>query len=232
MRTVMQHRTTSPHGFTLIEMSVALLLAALLVGISVPAIRSVTATQLKRSAGQIAGMAREGYARAAVSGKPHRMVMDLDENMFWLEEGSGAFGLQLEKTKQLTEADLQQQKLAKTTSQGAYKFPVRDADLSEQDRLKKQLNQGPTWTPTDDELGKPTKLPSDCGFEKVWISHQAEPFVRGQTHLYFWPTGRTETAIIRLTDDPEGRTRIISVKINGLTGRSQIADKALEIPTP
>jgi hypothetical protein len=213
-------------------MSVALLLAALLVGISVPAIRSVTATQLKRSAGQIAGMAREGYARSAVSGKPHRLVMDLDEGTFWLEIGSGAFGLQLEKSKQLTESELAQRKLAKDPAQGsAYKFPVRDADLSEQDRLKKQLNAAPTWAPADDELGKPQKLPSDCAFEKVWVAHQAEAFVRGQTQLYFWPTGRTEGAVIRLTDDPEGRTRIISVKINGLTGRSQIADKALEIPS-
>ena len=103
--------------------------------------------------------------------------------------------------------------------------------MSEAERLKKQLNAGPTWTAVDDDLGHPQKLPSDCAFEKVWIAHQAEAFVRGQTQLYFWPSGRTESAVIRLTDDPEGNTRIISVKINGLTGRSQIADKALEIPT-
>ncbi len=216
-------------GFTLIELSVALLLAALLVGISIPAMRSVAATQLKRSAGQMAGLAREAYARAAISGKPHRMVMDLDAGMFWLEEGSGSFALQFEKQKQLTDAELAER--AQKKELGKFTIQPRESDLNEQERLKAQLTRGPTWTAVGDELGTPQKLPADCGFEKVWVAHQAEAFVRGQSHLYFWPSGRTETAIIRLTDDVENNSRIISVKIHGLTGRAMVADRALEIPT-
>lgn len=223
------HKSAARRGFTLIELSVALLLAALLVGVSIPAMRSVAATQLKRSAGQMAGLAREAYARSAVSGKPHRMVMDLDSGTFWLEEGSGTFALQFEKQKQLTEAELQERAQKKELSKFA--IQPRESDLNESERLKAQLTRGPSWTAVEDDLGQPQKLPSDCAFEKVWVAHQAEAFVRGQSLLYFWPSGRTETAIIRLTDDPENNSRIISVKVNGLTGRTMVVDRALEIPT-
>src|SRR5688572_14124898 len=93
-----------PGGFTLIELSVALLLVGLLIGLALPAVGSVTAAGLRQSAGQIAGISREAYARAAISGKPHRLVMDLDEQTFWLEAANEHFVLEAEKTKQLTEA--------------------------------------------------------------------------------------------------------------------------------
>ena len=80
-------------------------------------------------------------------------------------------------------------------------------------------------------LGQPHRLPSECGFEKVWVAHQAEAFVRGQSYLHFWPAGYAESAVIRLTDDLENQGRIISVKVNGLTGRSAVLDKAVEIPS-
>ncbi|MBI5497797.1 MAG: prepilin-type N-terminal cleavage/methylation domain-containing protein [Deltaproteobacteria bacterium] len=221
-------RETRPRGFTLMELTVVLLIAALLVGVSIPALRSVTATQLKRAAGEISGMAREAYARAAISGKPQRLVLDLDEGAYWVEEGSGTFALQLEKARQLTEQEIQQRKAGTEVPAGG--SARRDSD-SEEEKLKEKLLAGPTWTEVEGDLGRHQKLPNDTAFEKVWVAHQSEAFQRGQSHLYFWPTGRTETAVIRLTDDPEGHTRIISVKINGLTGRSMVADRALEIPS-
>jgi prepilin-type N-terminal cleavage/methylation domain-containing protein len=212
-----------PGGFTLIEISVAIFLAALLMGMSIPAIRSVTAAQLRRSAGMLAGMSREAYARAAISGKPHRLVMNLDDQTFHLEQASGYFVLASEKRKQLTEDELAAAKAPKEARSS------RDDD--EEDRLRAQLAAGPQWSPVEDELGAPQKMPSDCGFDRVWVSHQSEAFVRGESHVHFWPSGRAETAIIRLTDDLEGSTRIITIKINGLTGRSMVVDRALEIPT-
>src|SRR5688572_21841897 len=125
-----RHRHTS-RGFTLIEVSVALLVAGLLLAIALPAVQSVTATQLRKSAGQISGMAREAYARAAISGKPHRVVLDLDENTFWMEMASGAFVLSVEKDKQLTEAELNEKKRTKAQVLAAAK-----ADIEERDRLK------------------------------------------------------------------------------------------------
>jgi len=222
----MQLHPKAARGFTLIEISVALLLVGLLLGAAIPAVQAVAATQLKKSVGQLAGMTREAYARSAISGKPHRIVMDLDEGSFWLEVSSGAFVLEVEKNNQLTEAELntrKQDKLKKVLS-------VAKADVDERDRLKEELARGPSWSAVDDELGQHQKLPADCAFEKVWVAHQAEAFQRGQALLHFWPSGRTESAVIRLTDDPESLGRIISIKVNGLTGRTQIQDRAMEFP--
>jgi prepilin-type N-terminal cleavage/methylation domain-containing protein len=209
-------------GFTLIEISVGLFLAALLVGMSIPALRSVTATQLRRSAGMMAGMSREAYARAAISGKPHRIVINLDDNSFRLEMASGTFVLQAEKNRQLTEQELAEKKVPKSVES--------KRDLDEEERLRAQLAAGPQWQAVEDELGLPQFLPSDCVFERVWVAHQSEAFVRGESLVHYWPTGRAESAIVRLTDDAEAHSRIISVKINGLTGRAAVLDRAVEIP--
>lgn len=215
-----------PAGFTLIELSVGLLLVALLMAVSLPAIRSVTAAQLRRSASQIAGMSREAYARAAISGKPHRLVMNLDDNTFRLEEASGFFVLKQEKQQQLSEDEIAQRNAAVRAEPGR-----SAADDDEEERLKRSLSRGPEWTPVADELGLPVPLPADCTFDRVWVAHQKEAFVRGETAVHYWPSGRAETAIIRLTDDPQGATRIISVKINGLTGRAMVRDYGVEVPS-
>ncbi|MEW5848386.1 MAG: prepilin-type N-terminal cleavage/methylation domain-containing protein [Myxococcota bacterium] len=225
-----------PRGFTLIELSVALLLVGLLIGIGLPAVGAVTAAGLRQSAGQIAGISREAYARAAISGKPHRLVMDLDEQTFWLEVASDHFVLEAEKTKQLTEAEIKAQKEGGGAGQGlgggrSRILATSERDLDEGERLRLEVTRGPTWSPVEDELGQPHRLPSECAFEKVWVAHQAEAFVRGQSHLYFWPAGHAESAVIRLTDDEENASRVISVKVNGLTGRSAVLDKAVEIPS-
>jgi general secretion pathway protein H len=220
-------------GFTLIEVSVALLLAALLIGLGLPAIQSVTASQLRASAGQVVGMTREAYARAALTGRPHRLVFDLEEETFRLEEASSHFALELEKSSQLTEAELKARADGTAAPGGARSRSLlrSESDLDEQERLKRQLSQGPQWSAVDDDLGKGYRLPSDCAFERVWVSHQAEAFTRGEAYLHFWPGGYTQNAIIRLTDDPENARRVISVKVNGLTGRAQVMDRALEIPS-
>jgi type II secretory pathway pseudopilin PulG len=217
-----------PYGFTLMEIGVALVLAALMVAVAIPAVQSVTATQLRRSATQISGMTREAYARAAITGKPHRLVLDLEANTFWLEQASGYFVLHGEKAKQLSEAELTTAGPEKKT--GLASFIRSEADLDEGERLKVQLARGPEWSAAGDELGIPHRLPAECAFEKVWVAHQVEAFTRGQSHLYFWPSGQTESAVIRLTDDPESNGRIISVKVNGLTGRSAVVAGAAEVP--
>lgn len=225
----------SPRGFTLMEVGVALLLAALLVGVAIPGVQSVTAARLREAAGQIAGMSREAYARAAISGKVHRVVMDLDKNTFHLEATSSRFVLQKERSQQLTEQEAKDRaagiKTERSSRGGRSRIlATSDSDLDESERLQRDLEAEANWVPADDELGSPRPLPADCGYEKVWIAHQSEAFIRGQAELYFWPSGHSEAAIIRLTDDLENAGRVITVKINGLTGRAQVLDRAVEIP--
>jgi len=86
-------------GFTLIEMGVVLGLLALALAIAVPSVNALTGARLRTSATMASGMMREAYARAAITGKVHRMVLDIDEGAFWLERTDERFVLAAERAK-------------------------------------------------------------------------------------------------------------------------------------
>lgn len=84
-------------GFTLIELAIVLGLIALLTSVMVPSLNALTAVDLRSTSGQVAGMIREAYARAAITGKVHRIVFDIDKGQFWLERTNDRFILPSEK---------------------------------------------------------------------------------------------------------------------------------------
>ena len=84
-------------GFTLIELGVVMGLLALVTAVAIPSFNAVTAAGLRSSVSMIAGMTREAYARAAITGKVHRIVFDLDKGSYWLERTEDRFVLPSEK---------------------------------------------------------------------------------------------------------------------------------------
>jgi len=90
-------------GFTLIEMGVVLALLALVAAVAIPSVNALTGAKLRSTTAMVVGLTREAYARAAITGKVHRIVFDIDKGLFWLERTEEAFVLPSEKIK----ADLQ-----------------------------------------------------------------------------------------------------------------------------
>lgn len=88
------HRT---RGFTLIELAIVLGLIALITSIAVPSFNALTAVDLRSTTSMVAGMIREAYARAAITGKVHRIVFDMDKGAFWIERTNDSFVLASEK---------------------------------------------------------------------------------------------------------------------------------------
>src|SRR5258708_38937627 len=80
-------------GLTLIEISIALAIAALLVSISVPAISSITRAQLRQKSGQLSGGIRALYRQSASAGKSCRLALDLDKSEYQAECARGAVRL-------------------------------------------------------------------------------------------------------------------------------------------
>ena len=76
-------------GMTLIEISIALAIATLMVAVAIPAIGNVTRAQLRQKAGQLAGAIRSMYGATALAGKCCRLVFDLDTGSYQAECAKG-----------------------------------------------------------------------------------------------------------------------------------------------
>src|SRR5437868_12464460 len=78
-------RAHPDRGMTLVEITVALAVAALMLAVAVPALSAVTRAQLRQKSGQLAGAVRSLYGGAAIAGRTCRLVFDLDANAYWSE---------------------------------------------------------------------------------------------------------------------------------------------------
>lgn len=69
-------------GFTLIELTIVILLLGLFSLLVLPRLPAVGEDGLKSSARRIAGTAKYFFNESALSGRPHRLVYNLDEGTF------------------------------------------------------------------------------------------------------------------------------------------------------
>jgi prepilin-type N-terminal cleavage/methylation domain-containing protein len=77
------------HGraaFTLIEMMAAVMIFALLAGLVAPRMGVLSGRTLRERGERMAARIEFGRQRAAVTGRSHRLVIALDEGVYWLEE--------------------------------------------------------------------------------------------------------------------------------------------------
>ncbi|MBH1988570.1 MAG: type II secretion system protein [Myxococcaceae bacterium] len=188
-------------GFSLIEMMVVLLLVGVFAAIAVPTLRSVTGSRLKRSAIEVQALIRDTYSRAGLSGKTCRIVFDLDNRSYWVEESSDWVR---SKSK---EQDEEEEREAREMGQA----------------IKK-----PEFKPVEDELGKVQSLKDDVFFKSIWIEHFEKRESAGHVALYFFPDGYTESAQIILADDPDAK-RLYNLIVEPLTGSVMIEDQELPI---
>lgn len=228
MRRIPYQIRKAPRGFTLLEVGIAVGLAGLMLAIAVPSLNAVTAAELKETTGMLQGLMRDTYARAALSGNSHRVVLDLGQRVYWVEASQG--GVVMPRTR-----------ISPNREGVVILDPVdeRIEDITDstdvEDRTKVELYRNPTWEkvtfPGRDSLdeNKAQKLPSDVLFKKVWVDHLEDFATDGQVAIHFFPGGYTQEAIVILTDDEEdGRT--LSLITQPLTGEIWVQEDEPELP--
>lgn len=72
-------------GFTLLEMMAVVLIIALLSGIALPNLGIFRARALRMEARDLSGQMALARQQAIVTGKPHRLLIDLDHSSYWIE---------------------------------------------------------------------------------------------------------------------------------------------------
>ena len=206
-----------PRGMTLIEVGIALAIAAIMLTLAIPAMSSVTRAQLRQKSGQLAGGIRALYGASAIAGRTCRLTFDLDANSYWSE---------CAKTKVRLDREGER-------SQNGARVATRDEELAEssareglsaQEREKIDLAQKSAFTPSSDipktELGSSVKLAD------VWVQHQPERYSAGKAYLYFWSSGLTESASIHLAQGDD----VYSIVVAPLTGRARVVGSRVDAP--
>jgi general secretion pathway protein H len=202
---------------TLLEIGIALAIAAGIVALIVPAISNVARVQLRQKSGQLAGGIRSLYGTSAVSGHTCRIVFDLDASAYWSEcaEGSVRLAAEGEKARNGARESTREEELLATVAE-------RGDSLSDEERTRAELARKSAFAPSGD-VSK-TELGGSVRFADVWVSHQPERYVTGKAFLYFWPSGLTENAAIHLQQGDDVNTLLVSP----LTGRVRIVSGRVE----
>ncbi len=76
-----EHRACS--GFTLVELAVVTLIIALFAGLTLPLLGQGRHRELRSTARRISGLTRWVYSEAALSGREHELVFDLQRQVFF-----------------------------------------------------------------------------------------------------------------------------------------------------
>lgn len=188
-------------GFTLLELMVVVTLVAGLMAVAIPTIRSLGGLDLKNEVIKIAGLSSEVYALAAISGKTHRIVFDMDNQQYWVEEKVGDAG---EIQPELGYEDLFKSKTEK----------------------KDENNPGDKFAPSFKEAEgyKDTKttLHKNLVIHGVWTEDMTEVSRSGKAALYFFAGGYTQASFVSVAIKGEEQETSMYVALNPLTAMATI----------
>lgn len=205
-------------GVTLVEISIAIVIAALLVTLAAPMIGGITQAALRTSASKISGMIKATYDHAVLSGHTSRVVFDFEKNTVTAEETSDTVGLVIEGDPESEDKDDDDKDSKKEEASGndamLLAIAKRYVDRPSMKRKKPTFTriQGTSVYELDEQV-KITELISE---------HLKNPAKSGREAIYLFPMGYSEHAMLYL-EDPGGR--VFSVEVEPLNGRTKISDK-------
>jgi prepilin-type N-terminal cleavage/methylation domain-containing protein len=214
-------------GFTLIELTIALAIAAMVVGLGLISLNALTHADLKSSAVELAGAIKFSYDRSIMEKRTQRIGFDIDKGLWWLDYTEDPYAFSAERARGNTgEQSPLREKGSKDAVESIDDIFSRLGD-EEDEEVKAAMAGSKAMAFVPDEASvEPRKLPGDIQFSKVWTGHQEESFTEGVAYLHFFESGWTEPAQIELTDGDE----VITLKVFPLTGRVRMVDEPLEDP--
>jgi general secretion pathway protein H len=226
-------------GFTLIELMVAMLVVMLMATMGVKGFRSVTKSNLREATAHFSGAVRYLFDRASITGKYHRLVIDLNDGQYWAEvsddkfyapnqaetaseqrkrEEKEAAADEDERKRQEKQRDLYSSSASSSSSAAPTSFDMSKLEVGEF-RPKR-----PRFAAFKEMALKPVKL-KKLRIRSVYTPRLTDPVTSGRAYLYFYPLGQTEPAIITLSD--ESGESIYSLVVHPITGRVRIYNQEI-----
>jgi general secretion pathway protein H len=217
-------RRATQRGLTLIEVVIAIALIALLSGSLLFGKNMLVGSRVKSAATLIVSSVRFGLTRANATGKPTRLVIDLDKKQLAIEEA--ATGLMLrEKGKDQTggaEASTAEETKARQET---------DRILEGPHAPRPRFSKLTGVTGTIEDLSTGRALGDGVEIVRVRTEHDDDYVTEGRAYIYIWPAGTTERAVVQLKKAGD-KEASLTVVLSPLTGRAKIEKGAVDFPEP
>ncbi len=226
----MRAAISGQRGFTLIELSVAIviiIMAMTLIGFSIANIRKA---DLKASSGMMAGAMRYLYNLAIINNTPYRLVVDMDEGVFWGEElqQDDPCARFLPEGDPLAEASDREKEAEKRGKDVEAEMP-RGLDPRARATAKSVSYQA-----AKDNLLSARELPRGIRVTGVMTTNHEGPREDGKVAIHFFPGGYAEPAYVWLgeEEDPdEPAEASVTLSLDSLMGRVTRHGEALSPST-
>jgi general secretion pathway protein H len=222
-------------GVTLIEILVVLVLVALLASAAALGVGSIGASRLRGAAATVVAYSRVATTRTNATGRPVRIVFDLEKGRIWIEEST---------TSRALRANPDAPDKKKTPSpDDDYQGPDADrartakaeGDAEAERFIEGKGKERPSFVPikgleiAGESAGESRDLGGSIEYHQVQTEHDAEPHTEGRAYLYFWPGGETEWASVQLRRSGD-KSPGLTVLVSPLTGRARIEHGYVELP--
>ena len=188
-------------GMTLIEVLVVLMIISITISVMAVAVGSVFGTRLVTASGKLMATIRYTYDRAIMEGKAHQLVIDLDENQYWIEE--------IDPTNRCKKRLSDLVALDKGAS--------GEADGTQEDEEVKGKK-------VEDMIIKTQKLPKGIVFDGAMAGHDTERLTSGKARILFFPDGTAEKGLVWLARDED----MFTVEVKALQGRGVLHREDLD----
>lgn len=204
---------------TLIEMMITVIIIAVAATGLTVGFGALTRTHLRSACMRVAAGSRYAYNRSISQGTTVRLAFDLETHQMSFEEAHGSVTL-----ARVTDERRGEIERDGDGSDSAGVDPWAAARARLEDTLRPSFGASPFST-LEGSRYQPDVLADGVEIERLITPHEAEPRDEGTGHIYFFPNGQTEHAVLWVTD---GGERVFSVEIHPLTGRARIRDRAYE----
>lgn len=179
----------------MLELLVVMALMAGLIAIAIPSIRSLGGLDIKNEMVKMAGLSSEVYALAAISGKTHRIVFDLEAQEYWVEEKTGDAGE--------INPELGYEELFKSKTQKKEKKP--------EDKFL------PSFKEVEGSLHGHIKLHRNLVIHGVWTEDREDIARTGKVAIYYFSGGFTQTAFVSVAEKGDEEETSMYLTLNPLT---------------
>jgi len=216
-------RVGSRRGFTLLEIVVSIAVISLILGVAISRMDTMLEWDMKKASGKLASTIRYLYNKATVEGLYIKLVLDFEEQVYWVEATSDPFVLSTGEEEAASKKggffDRKQEGAEgeEAAGEGAAAAETMEEGSEEDYAIKPKE---PTFSKVDSYLLKPTKLPGSVFFKDVYVEHGKGAIDGGKAEIYFFPNGMVEHAVINLRDDDDETN--YSLETNPISGRVNI----------